>query len=866
MHEALFRHVPVGILVVDPDGTITLANPAVETTFGYEPGELIGVMLEALVPAGHRSQHVAHRAAYTHAPRPRRMGADVQLMALRKDGTQVPVEVGLFPAPEAGRVFATVIDVSERRAEREAFHEAQRINKTGTWSYEVDRDEFRYSPEVCRILGIPPVATLPRSVKQASIYSPESQARLGAAFERALEEGRPYEVEVEIPGGPGSPPRFAVSRCEPRLDSEGRVTRLYGSLQDITSLVQERQQRQELLERLAVAKYAAELGIWEWDLDSGDLSWDDRMFELYGIEPREVSYEDWRAKVHPDDVDRAEADLQRAVSEGSAYRQEFRIRHPEGQRHIAAAAALHHGSSGRRYMVGVNMDVTASARAQQRLRQRQEQWDRFSAASNNLLWNHDLDTGEVERNVAFQTALGYAPDEVKPTSDWWVERLHSDDRARVLAEFEHGLETGLDTTEYTYRFRRRDGGYALIQDRVYFMRDAEGRAYRALGAMKDITEQERHEEERRRANNLESLGLLAGGIAHDFNNLLTSIIVHAELVEFHADQPEDVRKLAYRIVAAVENARHMTRQLLTFSKGGAPSRRPIPLERLVRDQVTFSLRGSSIQCAFECEEGLSSADVDRGQIGQVIQNLVLNAQQAMPTGGRLHVSARNLREDEGLTSSRDQRFLELRIRDNGAGMPEHILSRVFDPYFSTKSDGHGLGLSICHSIVERHGGSIRVESAPGKGTTFIIRLPATRERRRSPGPAHEVIPGAGKVLIVDDLAEVRTSVTQLLVALGYEVVAAEDVHTAVEAVRDAIEDDARFDVVLTDLTIPGTEGGVAVLRGVRSLDPGLKVAVTSGYANDPILASYEAHGFDGKLVKPIRMRALSSLLAGLRAG
>ncbi len=992
MYEAIFENAPLGILLVAPSGLIRVANPAAESIFGYAPGELEGVPIDALVPARYAKEHAAHRERYFPTRGTRKMGRDREILALRKDGVEFPVDVGLFPSPRGPEVFATIIDVTERERARRALFESQEINRAGTWSYDLVTDEVMWSPELFRILNVTPAAKAPAYETHHRFFTPESWSRLEPAVARAVEQGTPYELVLELSEADEEGPRIAVARCEPQRDQHGTIVRLVGSFQDVTELVRTQRQRNRLLDRLSVAQDAAGVGIWEWDPESDELIWDAKMYEIYGIEPRPVTYRDWSDAVHPEDLAAAEQQLRAVASGEGRFHQEFRICLPDGVRHVLAAASIvrDQGRGGAR-IIGVNVDVTESARfretlrqrdahlalvmhslpdavftvrmperriafvndevenilgytpqevignttrmfytdarsfasfgarlsasirrgesrfrteevlrhkdgtdlhceitvtfkkvatklvgvistirsiedrwrAEEVLRERQEQWDRFSAATSNVLWNWNLADDTVERNVSLQAVFGYAARDVRPTAEWWIERLHPQDRVKVLGAFEAALEGREETFSYTYRFRRRDGSYATVRDRVYFLRDQDGRAYRALGAMSDITEQVRREEQVMRANNLESLGLLAGGIAHDFNNQLTSVLARAEMAELRADDPAEVRKLAQQIIRAVERASGLTRQLLTFSKGGTPERRAVSLEELVREHVTFSLRGSSTEVVFRFERPLWSADVDPGQIGQVIQNLVLNANQAMGKGGELVIETRNVALADGHGSARDGRLLELTVTDNGPGIPKDILRRIFDPYFTTKPEGHGLGLSICHSIVERHGGSITVKSALGEGTTFTIRLPATDAPRRATGPETRLRSGSGRVLVVDDLEDVRLSLTQLLEALSYRVTAVRDVEEAVAATRAAIAAGAPYDVVLTDLTIPGTAGGTEVLRRVKELAPGVRVVVVSGYTDDPVLARHKAHGFDANLSKPVRMRALSSTLARL---
>ena len=394
------------------------------------------------------------------------------------------------------------------------------------------------------------------------------------------------------------------------------------------------------------------------------------------------------------------------------------------------------------------------------------------------------------------------------------------------------------------------------------VRDGEPGRARMVGVNMDVTEQVRHQDELRRTNNLQSLGLLAGGIAHDFNNLLTGIMAHAELLRFTHEGVPDVMEVVDAISQAVESASALTQQLLTFSKGGAPIRRVVSLEELVQEQMTFSLRGSSTRFELTTGPDLWAAEVDPGQMAQVVQNLVLNADQAMPPGGEITVHLQNLSPE----LPGDPCMVELRITDTGHGMPEEVRQQVFLPYFSTKPEGHGLGLSICHSIVERHGGSIRVESEVGEGTTFVIALPASVDGMGEEQPEPITHQGEGRILIVDDQDDVRVALTRLVKRLGFHTIGASEVDEAVALARAEFDLRGSFDLVLTDLTMPGSQGGLDVVRRLKEIDPGACVAVLSGYADDPVLRDYRAHGFDAALTKPVSVAELSSALNALVGG
>ncbi|HZZ56236.1 MAG TPA: ATP-binding protein [Opitutaceae bacterium] len=369
-----------------------------------------------------------------------------------------------------------------------------------------------------------------------------------------------------------------------------------------------------------------------------------------------------------------------------------------------------------------------------------------------------------------------------------------------------------------------------------------------------------------RASKLESLGVLAGGIAHDFNNLLTVVMGNLSLAKLDARLTAETQSLLEQGVEAAKQARGLTQQLLTFAKGGEPVRRSESLTELVRESTAFALHGSKSGCDFDFGAAVWAADVDRTQIGQVIHNIVINADQAMPEGGRIHIALRNRVVAAGMVPGLPAgRYVELTIEDTGPGIPAEQLSRIFEPYFTTKAQGNGLGLATVHSIVKRHKGHIAVDSERGRGTTFRIWLPAAAAAQPEvPTPAEAPAARTGRVLFMDDEAPIRTIAATVLKKMGMEVMAVADGAAAVQAYEEALRAGQRFDVVILDLTVPGGMGGAAAMAEMQRLDPQVKAIASSGYSSDPVMANYAAYGFSAIVPKPYQvsdlMKAVSSLL------
>ena len=399
----------------------------------------------------------------------------------------------------------------------------------------------------------------------------------------------------------------------------------------------------------------------------------------------------------------------------------------------------------------------------------------------------------------------------------------------------------------------------------------------AVLVFRDVTRERKLEEEMTKASKLESLGILAGGIAHDFNNLLMAILGNLSLAKFTARQgtedarPENLAHILEKAEQACHYASDLTRQLLTFAKGGAPIKRTAVLNDLVRDAVTFALHGTRLVCDFDLAGDLRPVEVDRNQFRQVLDNIVINAVQATPEGGRLAIAARNVEvtPEAPVADLPPGPYVCVSIRDSGTGIAAEALSKIFDPFFTTKEGGSGLGLATSYSIVKKHDGTILVDSVPGEGARFAVYLPASGEGAGRPAttvPTHVVEPRRpedahrGRVLFMDDEEPLRELVGDMLRHLGYEVVGAKDGQTAIDAFVEARKVGRPFDVVIVDLTVPGAMGGFETVQLLRELEPGVRAVVSSGYSNDPVMANHRVHGFRGMIAKPYQMAELDRVL------
>jgi signal transduction histidine kinase/ActR/RegA family two-component response regulator len=483
------------------------------------------------------------------------------------------------------------------------------------------------------------------------------------------------------------------------------------------------------------------------------------------------------------------------------------------------------------------------------------------------LWELELATGRVTWSEGLRRLYGVSED--PRTAIEALEPIHPDDRHRVACWLRDVLlEVGPTETEWR---GLRGGETRWLVGRGHVERDESGAPLRMLGVVLDLTDRKRQEREQRRledelarASKLESLGVLAGGIAHDFNNILTAVVANLSLAGHRVGRDHPARARIDEAARASERARDLTRQLLTFARGGAPVKTATAVEEVLRESAGFALQGSRSRAECVPAPGLWAVDADPGQLGQVVHNLVLNADQAMPAGGIVRLAAENVTLVAGeLPPLPSGRYVRVRVSDQGAGIAPEIVDRVFDPFFTTKASGSGLGLATAYSIVRRHGGHIRVDSSLGEGTTFELHLPAAAgdvaPRATEPERPQR---GAGRVLVMDDDPHVRALAAECAGELGYDAVVTTDGEAAIRAWEDARAAGRPFDVVVMDLTVPGAMGGREAVQVLRARDPNVRALVSSGYFNDPVLAEHAAYGFVGAIQKPWRLEELARVLRG----
>jgi PAS domain S-box-containing protein len=464
-----------------------------------------------------------------------------------------------------------------------------------------------------------------------------------------------------------------------------------------------------------------------------------------------------------------------------------------------------------------------------------------------------------------QRYSGYAPEELLGHA--FTVLMDQQDGPMLVGRVQQ-MVTG-NAAPFEFQMRTKEGERRWVRSSARVIADQQG-IVEVHGILIDLTDRKRMEEERIKLTKLESLGVLAGGIANDFNNLMTGILGNLSMAELSLSPDDPLYKNLKDAEQALMHAKDLTYQLMTFAKGGTPVKAPIALKSVLSEIAAFVHRGMKARCELSIDEALWQINADAGQIVQVFQNVIANADQAMPNGGVIDIKAQNVvidkRHRPNSFSLPSGPYVRITVTDHGQGIaPEH-LPKIFDPYFTTKEEGSGLGLATAYSIISQHGGTITVDSTLGRGTRLTLYFPALAQPQEpeAAAPAIPVPAGTGKpegrVLVLDDEEMILSLVKQILTKYGYEVVITSDGTETLSSFEQAQQEGRPFDVVVLDLTIPGGKGGKEVIQELRSRDPNIHAIVSSGYYNDPVLANYRQYGFSGMVPKPYRVQELLQII------
>ncbi|HUG12464.1 MAG TPA: ATP-binding protein [Opitutaceae bacterium] len=603
------------------------------------------------------------------------------------------------------------------------------------------------------------------------------------------------------------------------------------------------------------------VGVWDFEPEAGDMFIAAELKDTLGFANEEFSNNiaSWLSHVPREDAVRFEFDVDSIVSgAATSFETEHRMITKRGETRwfLSRGSAVRDAKGKAVRIIGTSTDVTERKRTETAFRAI------FEGSPEGMLL---LDIGGhagrwtiVDCNDRAASMHGFEREEMlgRPYEEFLLDRPDAAATAELLAKTRDSGALGGEAVH----IRKGGSNFWCGFQRTILNIDGEERL---LVVGQDITERRRHEEERLRASKLEALGLLAGGIAHDFNNVLTAITANLSLVRMDLPKDAPVGESLDAIEKASGRARSLAAQLLTFARGGMPVMRIVSLADTVNSAAHLSSRGSRCKVQVDIAPDAPPVEADEGQISQVLQNLIINADQAMPDGGVIVVSVDRVCDEDFFTRDRGG-HLRIRVTDKGHGIPEEILTRIFDPYFSTKPQGSGLGLATTYSIVRHHGGSISVKSEVGKGTEFTILLPTARLEPESEARATtESKDGNRRLLVMDDEHVIRLVAQRGLSRFGYEVVLAKDGEEAIAAYQQAMREGKPFAAIVLDMVIPGGIGGEKTLERIREIDPDVRALAMSGYSTSGVMGNPAAFGFKAGLPKPFSLEQFAAAIAGV---
>ena len=496
------------------------------------------------------------------------------------------------------------------------------------------------------------------------------------------------------------------------------------------------------------------------------------------------------------------------------------------------------------------------------LKKEQKFSERVINAQTDTFFLFDPVQGKAIRwNKAFNDISGYTDEEIKKLKA--PESYYSPkDLEKAAISMQKVLKDGFGSVEL--ELICKNGKKVPTEYNVSAINDEHGNPKYFISIGRDVTERNKIAIQLQQSQKMESISILAGGIAHDFNNMLSVIAGNISYALSLLDKNKDDE--LYDILSDVEDgsaqAQMLTQQLLTFAKGGEPVKKTSDINHIIKESANFVIRGAKARCEFELAENISKVEVDPGQINQVISNLVINANQAMPNGGVIYIKTENIElENENCFKLREGKYIKISVEDQGSGIPKENLSNIFDPFFTTKKQGNGLGLSSTYSIIKKHNGMITVYSELGKGTVFHIYIPSSlKEIVKKEDKSKATHNGHGNVLIMDDQEPILKMVERMLKRMGYKTSLALDGEQAIEMYKESQSSGSIFDLVILDLTVPGGLGGTKTLTELLKIDPKVKAIASSGYSNDPIMANFEDYGFCGVIPKPYTKNQLAEVL------
>lgn len=782
----------------------------------------------------------------------------------KSNGVDFLAEVSLTPIVFKGKraLYAVWRDLTVLKKTQEELRKrdmllrmAGEISHFGGWSVEIPSYTLSWSDEVAAIHE-EPAGFSPTVEKAINYYAPEYREKIKMVFNLCATEGAPYDEELEIITAKGNR-RWVRTAGQAERDDKGNIIRVFGSIQDITEKKEAEisaRENEEIFFHSFIYHSAVQLLLDPYD--GRIIEANKAAFAFYGYE-REKLLGMRIYEINTLPPEKLAKEIKRVTDEQTV-RFEFKHRLSDGSIRDVEVFSSHIKSGRQDFLHSIIHDITDRKQAERNIELANKL---LSEIVENLPIPIFLKDAMNLRFVLFNRAgeelLGYSKSDLLGKTDYdFFTKEEADFFTRKDREVLEKKEV-LDIPEE--RITTRNKGLRLLHTKKIPILDENGEPQYLMGISEDITDKKRMEAELLNSQKMESIGVLAGGIAHDFNNMLTGITANLSLLL--SKNPEE-SEIINDALSAAHAAQSLTAQLLSFSKGGKPVKKEVCLERLLREIFSLSLSGSDAGRETDIPDTLWSVECDETQIKQAIGNLLINAIQAMPAGGKVILKASNFDAiDPPSPMLPCGKYVRITISDTGIGIPEEHLSRIFDPYFTTKTKGHGLGLSMVWNVVRNHNGYIEVESKLGIGSTFTIFLPSTGRCLKELSTAEPHLKkGSGHILILEDDLIIQKALKRTLEKLGYSCKIATDGKNALDLFEKEKSAGNPFDVALLDLTIPGGMGGQETGIELRKRDPSLVIIISSGYSEKPVMADFKKEGFNAVLPKPYRSEDLSALL------
>jgi len=747
--------------------------------------------------------------------------------------------------------------------------ESQRIAHIGNWRLDIATNNVFWSEELYRMFGLDSMLPPPPYTQHQQLFKQASWDLLSKSLDETIETGMPYELELETVRNDGSHGWMWV-RGETEKNASGKTIALWGAAQDIT----ERKHAEESLRKkdTMLANIASQVPgmLYQFKMNP------DGTFcvpytsvgikRVFYCSPEDVrnDFEPILKVIHPEDKELLLQSIEASVKNLSQWKLEYRVQIPgQSIRWAFGNAIPEQFEDGSIIWSGYNVDITEIKQFEYKLINEKERLMVTLRSIGDGVITTDINGKVFLLNIVAEKLTGWSQ---KDASGKHISEVLNIVNEHTRKKCENPIDKVLidkvptELANHTLIISR-DGSEKMIADSGAPIFDSNNEVIGAVLVFRDITETYKTNKQLQQSQKMEAIATLAGGIAHDFNNMLGAITGNLSYVLSIADSNNEIYDVISEVLDSTKQAKNLTHQLLTFSKGGEPIKKVTDINKLIKQLVLFANRGSKSNCRFQLSENLWMAEIDEGQINQVIGNLVINANQAMPNGGTITIRTENAKIDHTHNKTlKNGKYINISIEDQGDGISKDHLNNIFEPFFTTKQEGSGLGLATAYSIIKRHDGHISVSSEIKKGSIFRIYLPASSNAIVESDTKQADHSGKGRILVMDDQESILRMSKRMLNRMGYEVAFALNGNEAIETYRRELLKGKPFDLLILDLTIPGGMGGAQTISEILKIDPQVKAVVSSGYSNDPIMSNHSDYGFCGILPKPYIKKDLAEIL------